>query len=70
MLWKRCYFSFFGEPDFNILILLKIRKEGMDQNYTKYMAVPGYEDLRESISKIFEDINLNYSKDQLLYQQV
>ena len=36
-------------PDF----IKDAAKEGMDQNYTKYMAVPGYEDLRESISKKF-----------------
>ena len=57
-----------GEPDFNTPDFIKdAAKEGMDQNYTKYMAVPGYEDLRESISKKFlRDNNLNYSKDQIV----
>ena len=57
-----------GEPDFNTPDFIKdAAKEGMDQNYTKYMAVPGYEDLRESISRKFlRDNNLNYSKDQIV----
>ncbi len=57
-----------GEPDFNTPDFIKdAAKVGMDQNYTKYMAVPGYEDLRESISRKFlRDNNLNYSKDQIV----
>ena len=57
-----------GEPDFNTPDFIKdAAKEGMDQNYTKYMAVPGYEDLRESISRKFlRDNNLNYSTDQIV----
>ncbi len=61
-----------GEPDFNTPDFIKdAAKEGMDQNYTKYMAVPGYEDLRESISRKFlRDNNLNYSKDQIVVSTV
>ena len=57
-----------GEPDFNTPDFIKdAAKQGMDQNYTKYMAVPGYEDLRESISRKFlRDNNLNYSTDQIV----
>ncbi len=57
-----------GEPDFNTPEFIKdAAKEGMDQNYTKYMAVPGYDDLRESISRKFlRDNNLNYTKDQIV----
>lgn len=57
-----------GEPDFNTPDFIKdAAKAGMDQNYTKYMAVPGYEDLRESISRKFlRDNNLNYSSDQIV----
>ena len=57
-----------GEPDFNTPDFIKdAAKEGMDQNYTKYMAVPGYQDLRESISRKFlRDNNLNYSTDQIV----
>ncbi|MDG1841342.1 MAG: pyridoxal phosphate-dependent aminotransferase [Crocinitomicaceae bacterium] len=57
-----------GEPDFNTPDFIKdAAKQGMDQNYTKYMAVPGYEDLRESISKKFlRDNKLIYSTDQIV----
>ena len=57
-----------GEPDFNTPDFIKdAAKEGIDQNYTKYMAVPGYEDLRESISKKFKrDNNLDYAVDQIV----
>ena len=57
-----------GEPDFNTPDFIKqAAKEGIDQNYSKYMAVNGYEDLRMAISTKFKrDNNINYSKDQIV----
>ena len=57
-----------GEPDFNTPDFIKqAAKEGIDQNYSKYMAVNGYEDLRMAISAKFNrDNNINYSKDQIV----
>ena len=57
-----------GEPDFNTPEFIKQAAiEGMEQNFTKYTPVPGYDDLRESISKKFKrDNNLTYSKDQII----
>lgn len=57
-----------GEPDFNTPDFIKdAAKEGIDQNYTKYMAVPGYEDLREAISHKFKrDNGLDYSANQIV----
>ncbi len=57
-----------GEPDFNTPDFIKqAAKEGIDQNYSKYMAVNGYEDLRMAISVKFKrDNNINYSKDQIV----
>ncbi len=57
-----------GEPDFMTPDFIKeAAKEGIDQNYTKYMAVNGYEDLRDAISAKFKrDNNLNYTADQIV----
>ena len=57
-----------GEPDFNTPQFIKdAATEAMDNNFTKYMPVPGYDDLRESISNKFKrDNNLNYDKDQIV----
>ena len=57
-----------GEPDFNTPDFIKdAAKEGIDNNYTKYMPVNGYLDLREAISnKFLRDNNLNYSADQIV----
>ena len=57
-----------GEPDFNTPQFIKdAATEAMDNNFTKYMPVPGYDDLRESISHKFKrDNNLNYDKDQIV----
>lgn len=57
-----------GEPDFNTPEFIKdAAKEAMKNNYTKYMPVPGFEDLRENISMKFKrDNNLSYSKDQIV----
>lgn len=57
-----------GEPDFNTPDFIKeAAKEGIDQNYTKYMPVPGYLDLREAISHKFKrDNNLTYAPNQIV----
>ncbi|MDA9564023.1 pyridoxal phosphate-dependent aminotransferase [Flavobacteriales bacterium] len=57
-----------GEPDFNTPDFVKdAAKEGIDQNYTKYMPVPGYLDLREAISNKFKrDNGLDYSPEQIV----
>ena len=57
-----------GEPDFFTPDFIKeAAKEALDQNYTMYTPVPGYDDLRESISLKFKrDNNLVYSKDQIV----
>lgn len=57
-----------GEPDFFTPDFIKdAAKEALDQNYTMYTPVAGYDDLRESISlKFRRDNGLNYSKDQIV----
>ena len=57
-----------GEPDFNTPQFIKdAAAKAMDDNFTKYMPVPGYDDLRESISKKFKrDNNLHYDTDQIV----
>ena len=41
-----------GEPDFNTPDYIKeAAKKAIDDNYSKYPPVPGYQDLREAISK-------------------
>ena len=57
-----------GEPDFNTPQFIKdAATEAMDNNFTKYMPVPGYDDLRNSISKKFKrDNNLDYGSDQIV----
>ena len=57
-----------GEPDFNTPQFIKdAATKAMDDNFTKYMPVPGYDDLRESISKKFKrDNNLHYDTDQIV----
>ncbi|MBL4623772.1 MAG: pyridoxal phosphate-dependent aminotransferase [Flavobacteriales bacterium] len=57
-----------GEPDFNTPDFVKeAAKEGIDQNYTKYMAVPGYLDLRQAISNKFKrDNGLDYTPEQIV----
>ena len=57
-----------GEPDFNTLDFIKeAAKEGIDQNYSKYMAVNGYEDLRTAISNKFKrDNNISYQINQIV----
>lgn len=57
-----------GEPDFFTPdFIKKAAFEGIEQNYSKYMAVNGYEDLREAISNKFKrDNNLNYKPSQVV----
>jgi len=57
-----------GEPDFNTPdFIKKAAIEGIHQDYSKYMAVNGYEDLRMAISAKFKrDNNINYSPDQIV----
>lgn len=57
-----------GEPDFDTPDFIKdAAKEAIDQNYTKYMAVNGYADLREAISHKFKrDNNLDYNANQIV----
>lgn len=57
-----------GEPDFFTPDFIKeAAKEALDQNYTMYTPVPGYDELRDSISLKFErDNGLHYTKDQIV----
>ncbi|MFM6935669.1 MAG: pyridoxal phosphate-dependent aminotransferase [Flavobacteriales bacterium] len=57
-----------GEPDFHTPQFIKdAAVEAMEQNYTMYTPVPGYDHLRESISEKFRrDNHLNYAKDQIV----
>jgi aspartate aminotransferase len=57
-----------GEPDFNTPDYIKeAAKKAIDDNYTKYPPVPGYNDLRDAISKKFREENgLDYSSDQII----
>lgn len=57
-----------GEPDFNTPDYIKeAAKKAIDDNYSKYPPVPGYNDLREAISEKFRNENgLNYSAEQVI----
>jgi aspartate aminotransferase len=57
-----------GEPDFNTPDYIKeAAKKAIDDNYSKYPPVPGYQDLREAISAKFKKENgLDYSPDQVI----
>ena len=57
-----------GEPDFHTPDFIKQAAiEGMEQNFTTYTPVPGYDDLRETIcKKLKRDNGLNYTKDQIV----
>jgi aspartate aminotransferase len=57
-----------GEPDFNTPDFIKeAAKNGIDQNYSKYMPVNGYQDLRETISQKFKrDNDIHYTADQIV----
>ena len=57
-----------GEPDFNTPDFIKdTGKEGIDKNFSKYMPVNGYQDLREAISNKFKrDNGIDYSSEQIV----
>ena len=57
-----------GEPDFNIPDFIKdAGKEAIDQNYSSYSPVDGYQDLKSAISRKFKrDNNLEYGLDQIV----
>lgn len=57
-----------GEPDFHTPEFIKeAAVEAMNNNFTTYTPVPGYDDLRESIATKFKrDNNLNYTKNQIV----
>lgn len=57
-----------GEPDFHTPQFIKdAAVKAMNDNFTTYTPVPGYDDLRESISNKFKrDNGLNYSKTQIV----
>lgn len=57
-----------GEPDFHTPQFIKdAAVEAMNNNFTTYTPVPGYDDLREAIvNKFKRDNNLNYSKNQIV----
>lgn len=57
-----------GEPDFDTPGFIKdAAKQAIDENYTKYMAVNGYLDLREAIARKFErDNGLTYTPEQIV----
>ncbi len=57
-----------GEPDFNTPDYIKeAAKKAIDDNYSKYPPVPGYDDFREAISLKFKKENgINYSPDQIV----
>ncbi|MFH0842734.1 MAG: pyridoxal phosphate-dependent aminotransferase [Bacteroidota bacterium] len=57
-----------GEPDFNTPDYIKeAAKKAIDDNFSKYPPVPGYNDLREAISRKFKEENgINYTPEQII----
>ena len=57
-----------GEPDFDTPDFIKeAGKQAIDDNFSHYMPVPGYLDLREAISAKFKrDNNLDYAPSQIV----
>lgn len=57
-----------GEPDFFTPQFIKdAATKAMEQNYTMYTPVPGYDDLREAIAaKFLRDNNIRYDKTQIV----
>ena len=57
-----------GEPDFDTPDFIKAAaNEAMDQNYTHYMPIPGFADVRASIAAKFKrDNHLEYTPDQIV----
>ena len=57
-----------GEPDFNTPDEVKeAAKKAIDDNFTHYPPVPGYQDLREAVSaKFLRDNGLEYKPEQIV----
>ncbi len=57
-----------GEPDFNTPGFIKeAAKKAIDENYTHYPPVPGYQELREAIAlKLKRDNGLEYKASQIV----
>jgi len=57
-----------GEPDFNTPDYIKeAARKAIEENYTKYPPVPGYNDLKDAISRKFREENgINYASDQII----
>lgn len=57
-----------GEPDFDTPGYIKeAAKKAIDENYTRYPPVPGYNDLRDAISRKFREENgLDYKSEQII----
>ena len=57
-----------GEPDFDTPDLAKAAGiEGIEQNYSHYMPVSGYNDVRDAVvTKFKRDNNLTYSRNQIV----
>lgn len=57
-----------GEPDFNVPDFIKqAAKKAIDDNYSKYTPVPGYQDLREAVALKFKrDNGLIYKPSQIV----
>jgi len=57
-----------GEPDFETPDFIKeAAKEAIDQNYTHYMPVNGYDDVRKAIAAKFRrDNNIDYTAEQIV----
>jgi len=57
-----------GEPDFDTPDFIKVAaQEAIDQGYSHYPPIPGYQDLREAIvHKLKRDNDLNYNSSQIV----
>ncbi|HRG59031.1 MAG TPA: pyridoxal phosphate-dependent aminotransferase [Bacteroidia bacterium] len=57
-----------GEPDYDTPDFIKLAaKNAIDQNYTHYTPVAGFQDLRVAIANKFKrDNNINYSPEQIV----
>ena len=57
-----------GEPDFNTPEVVKeAAKKAIDDNFTHYPPVPGYQDLKEAIcTKLLRDNGLEYKPEQIV----
>lgn len=57
-----------GEPDFNIPDVIKeSAKTAVDENYSKYTPIPGFEELRQAISRKFKrENNIDYKVNEIV----